>query len=350
MKRVLSIVLTLALVATVFAGCGCGNDKKIDKEAGYDVDKYIKLGKYTGFKYDIDQKKFDELLEEKTYESSEVNRPAKMGDEIEFGYTGYIKGKKVADLTQKDMAAETTQKDNEVYKKFTDALIGKSEGDTATVKLSGAEASKISNDKKKYKDTVTFKLKVDEVSEVKHAKVTNDWVKNESNEDVNTVEEFYDVIKDELETNAVAELWQKAIDNATMNSWPPELYDKVEKEEVADAEYNANEWDMSLEEYYAMNGDTEESLKKEYLNQVKSTLVMWEIVKEEDITVSKKEIDDKYNELFVSLKDDDEYKTIDDVKKNYSKSEIKESVYLEKAQNFVYENSNVKKTYKVHNN
>lgn len=350
MKRIIALCLTVALATTLFAGCSCGYGKKIDKEAGFEVDKYIKLGKYTGFKYDIDQKKFDDLLAEKTFESTEVERAAKMGDEIEFSYTGYIKGKKVDDLCQKSIAAETNQKDNNIYKKFTDALIGKKKGDTETVKLSGKDASKISNQKKKYTDDVTFKLKVIEVSEVKYPKVTNEWVEEESGEDVKNTEEFFQLIEQELDEQAVEDLWQKAVDNATMSSWPPELYDKIKEEEEADANYNASQWDMTLEEYYEMNGDTKESLEKEYMNEVKSILVMWAIVKEEHITVSAKEIEQRYNDLFVELKDDEEVKTMADVKKDYSKAEIKEAVYLDKAQKFVYKHSDVKKTYKVHNN
>lgn len=350
MKKVISLCLTVALAVSLFAGCSCGRDDEIDKEAGYKVDKYITLGKYKGFDYDIDQKKFDELLEEKTYEATEVSRAAKMGDEIEFSYTGYIKGKKVDDLSQDSVGGETDNPDNE-YKKFTDALIGKEEGDTATVKLSGADASKISKSKKKYTQSATFKLKVKEVSAVKHPKVTDEWAKDEGDYDVNTADEFFKSLETELENNAVADLWQEAIDNAKMTSWPPKLYDKVKKESEQDAAYIADEWDMSLDEYYAMNGDTKESLEKDYLNQVKSTLVMWAIVKEEDIKVSKKDIEARYKELLEDdLAEDDNYKTIADVKKDYPESEIKEAVYLNKAQIFVYDNSNVKKTYKVHNN
>ncbi|MCR5430457.1 MAG: FKBP-type peptidyl-prolyl cis-trans isomerase [Eubacterium sp.] len=350
MKKLLSIVLTVALAITMFTGCSCGYGKKVDKEAGFEVDKYIKLGKYTGFNYDITQKKFDELLDEKTFEATEVSRAAKQGDEIEFSYTGYINGKNVDDLSQNSVAVETNKNDNDVYKKFTDALIGKKKGDHATVKLSGADASKISNSKKKYTDEVTFKLKVIDINEVKYSKVTDEWVKDESEEDASNTKEFYDIIEVELEDNAKADLWQKAVDNATMSSWPPELYNKVKEEEEADARYNADQWDMSLNEYYKMNGDTKESLEKEYMNQVKSILVMWEIVKEEEIKVTDEDITKKYEELFNSVKDDGDYKTVDDLKKDYSKKEIKEAVYLEKAQNYVYDNSNVKKTYKVPTN
>ena len=107
MKRVISLLLAVALVTTLLVGCSCGQDKKIDKEAGFEVDKYIKLGEYKDFTYNIDQKKFDEMLAEKTYEATEVNRAAKMGDEIEFSYKGYVDDKKVKDLSQDDIAAET---------------------------------------------------------------------------------------------------------------------------------------------------------------------------------------------------------------------------------------------------
>lgn len=351
MKRVISVVLTVALVATIFAGCSCGYSKKIDEEAGYEVDKYITLGKYKGFKYNIDQKKFDTLFADKTFESTTVNRAAKMGDEIEFSYTGFIKDKKVPDLSQENIAAETDQKDNATYKKMTDALIGKKKGDSVTIKLSGADASKISNTSQKYTDEVTFKLKVIEVSKVKHVKVTDEWVKNESNEDVDTVAQFYKAIRQELIDNAKSDLWQRAIDNAKMTTWPTDLYEKVKEESEQDANYNAAQWDMTLEEYYKMNGDTEDSLEKEYLNQVKSTLVMWAVCKEEHITVSDKDIEARYAEMLKDdLKDDDDYKTVDDVKKDYSKKEIKEAVYLQKAMDFVYDHSDVKITYKPHNN
>ncbi len=354
MKKFGKIIVPIAIVIILAAFAGIiyyvkvvKPAKEIDEEAGYNANEYIELGKYTGFNYLINQKKFDDLVKEKTFSSESVSRAAKEGDEIEFSYTGYVDGKKVKDLSQENVAVETNQKENAVYSKFTDALIGKKKGDTVTVSIPGKDASIISKDKKKYDGTVTFKLKVEDVNKVDYAKVTDDWVKNESNEEVDTVKDFYDVVEAELDETATADLWQKAIDNATMTNWPPELYNKVKEEEEADARYNADQWDMNLKEWYAMNNETEDSLKKEYLNQVKSTLVMWAIVKEEHITCSDSDIEERYQELFEELKEDGEYKTLDDVKKDYSKSEIREAVYLDKAQQFVYDNSNVKKTYKV---
>lgn len=345
MKRIISIVLTLTLIVSLATGCGGRN---VDKEAGFKVDDYIKLGQYTDFDYNIDQAKYDELLEEKTYSSEGVNRAAKMGDEIEFSYTGYIKGKKVKDLSQKDISTDTKQEDQNLYKKFADALIGKKKGDTASVTASGKEASTVSKSKKKYTDNVTFKLKVIEVNEVEYAKVTDEWVKDESGEDAETAEEFYDIIDKELVDNAKADLWKKAVDDATMSSWPPALYDKVKEEEEADAAYEADQWNMSLKEYYEMQGETKETLEEEYMFQVKSTLVMWAIVSKENIKVTNKEVADRYKSLFEELQDGETYKTIADVRKDYSRAEIKEALYLEKAQNFVYDNSNVKITYKGH--
>ena len=373
-KKLLSLVLTVALAATLFAGCGCGKKEKaineaIDKESGYEIDKYIELGKYTGFDYDIDQAKYDALLEEKTYEATSVDRAAKKGDEIEFSYTGYIKGKKVDDLSQDSVGAETSNPDND-YKKLTDALIGKKVGDKVTVKLTGKEASKLSNDnmdaelygndyssvdskkskKKEYKDDVTFKLKVKDVSKVNHPKVTEDWVKNESNEDVETVDEFFQLIDLELKDNAREDLWEKAVNNSKMLDFPQKLYDKVKEESENNDYYDADEMGMSLEEYHKQKGDTEESLERQYMKEVQSTLVAWAICKHENITVSEKEIEQRYKDLFDEIKEDKDTNTLDKVKKKYSKAEIKEAVYMDKAKDFVYDHSNVTKSYKQHNN
>ena len=321
--------------------------KEVDKMAGYDVDNYIELGKYDDFKYVITQKKWDDLLEEKTYSSEEVNRAAKKGDEVDFKSTAYIKGQKVDDLSSDSTGVEIGNSDSKLYSKLSKALVGLKKGDTASVKVSGKLVSEASKDKKTYSGVVKYDLKVIAVSEVKHAKVTDEWVKNESDEDVDNVKDFYAAMELTLDEDAKADLWQRAVDNATMSSWPPELYQSVKDEAEADARYTAEEWDMTLDEWYAMNGDNEETLKREYLNEVKSTLVMWEIVKKEHLTATDKEIESRYNELFEELKSDGTVKTMDEVKKDYTDKEIREAVLLDKAQNYVYDNSTVVKSYKV---
>ena len=356
MKKFKKLIVPIAIVVILAAFAGAiyyskviKPAKEVDEMAGYNANDYIELGKYKDFKYVISQKKFDDLLAEKTYSAETVDRAAKKGDEVEVSYTGLINKKKVDDLSQKDIGIDIGDKDNNKFlTDISNAVIGCKKGDIKTVKEIGAVASKASKSKKKYKEPVTFKVKVLGVSEVTYAKVTDEWVKDESDEDVDTAKEFYDVLETTLDENAMADLWQRAIDNAKMSSWPPELYKQAKEEEEADAAYNADQFNMTLDEWYAMNNQTEEDLDKEYLNSVKSTLVMWAIVKKEHITASDDEITEKYNELFEELKEsDDQYKTIDDVKKDYSKDEIREAVLLQKCQQFVYDNSTVKKTYKV---
>ncbi len=355
MKKFGKIIVPIAIVVIILAFAGIiyyskviKPAKEVDKIAGYNANDYVELGKYKDFKYVISQKKFDALLADKTYSAETVDRAAKKGDEVEVSYTGYINGKEVKDLSQKDVGIDIGDKaNNKFLKDISEAVVGCKKGDTKTVKEIGAVASLASKSKKKYKEPVTFKVKVLGVSEVTYAKVTDDWVKNESDEDVDTAADFYDVMEVTLEDNAKADLWQRAIDNAKMSSWPPELYKKAKEEEEADAAYNADQFNMTLDEWYAMNNQTEKDLDKEYMNSVKSTLVMWAIVKKEHITASDEEITEKYNELFEELKDDDQYKTLEDVKKDYQRKEIQEAVYLDKCQQFVYDNSDVKKTYKV---
>ena len=150
-----SIVLILAVFAgAIYYSKVIKPSKEVDKMAGYKVDDYIELGKYKDFKYDISQKKWDDLLEEKTYSAEEVDRAARKGDEVDFKYTAYIKGKKVADLSAKSAGAEIGNADSELFTRLSNALIGKKKGDTVSVSVSGAVASEASKDKKKYVDFI----------------------------------------------------------------------------------------------------------------------------------------------------------------------------------------------------
>ena len=90
---------------------------------------------------------------------------------------------------------------------------------------------------------------------------------------------------------------------------------------------------------YDFSGYTEESLQEEYLNEVKSNLVMWKIVEKENLTASSSEIEDKYEELYA----DCGYDNVEEMKKDYTDKEIEEAVLLDKAMDVVYDNANITK-------
>lgn len=129
-----------------------------------------------------------------------------------------------------------------------------------------------------------------------------------------------------------------------MNGYPQEMYDSVKEEFDSDAAYYADSYGITVDEYlYDFSGYTEESLQEEYLNEVKSNLVMWKIVEKENLTASSSEIEDKYEELYA----DCGYDNVEDMKKDYTDKEIEEAVLLDKAMDVVYDNANITKSYSL---
>lgn len=129
-----------------------------------------------------------------------------------------------------------------------------------------------------------------------------------------------------------------------MNGYPQEMYDSVKEEFDSDAAYYADSYGITVDEYlYDFSGYTEESLQEEYLNEVKSNLVMWKIVEKENLTASSSEIEDKYEELYA----DCGYDNVEEMKKDYTDKEIEEAVLLDKAMDVVYDNANITKSYSL---
>ncbi len=319
----------------------------IDKEVGYKTEEYITLGKTTGFEYEITQEDFDKSVREETDAYGEVDRAAKSDDQIDFNYTAYIDDKKVEDLSATDVEFVINEAEDGVFKKFADAMLGLKPGDKTSVKIDGSEVNELSASKTKYDgQTVTFKLKLVTVSELEREKVTDKWVMDNYNEDygLETAADFYEWIKTYLEDEAKTTLWQKAVDKATMSGYPQELYDDIVTEFTQDANYQADMFGMETEDYL-MNfcRYTEKTLEEEYLNEVKSELVMWAIVKEKHFDTTSQEIEDKYEELYI----DCGYDSVDAMKEDYKKEEIRKAVLLDKTQEYVYDNSNVKESFKI---
>ena len=343
----LIIVIILGVFAgTIYYAKAIKPKKDINNEAGFNSEEYITLGKYTGLDYEITQQDFDECVKEETNTYDEVKRAAQNTDQIDFDYTGYVDGKKDDNISQKD-AEIIIGAEDEAFKAFSEAIVGHKSGEKVTVEMD--DATKLSADGSDYSGKkVKFTIKIKAVSELVVDEVTDEWVKDNYSEDegINTKEEFYEWCKAYLEDNARTELWQKVLDNSKMNGYPQDLYDDVVTEFTQDANYYADMFGTTTEEYLKdFCGYTDATLEEEYLNEVKSELVMWEIIKKEGFTCSDTEIEEKYEEMYEECG----YDTVEEMKKDYTKSEIKEAVYLDKAQDHVYSHSNVKESFKMPN-
>ena len=114
--------------------------------------------------------------------------------------------------------------------------------------------------------------------------------------------------------------------------------DNMEKDMEARLQYQG----LNLDNYLKMVGKTREEFRKEYeeqaRNSVKSRLIIEEIVKEEKVEASDKEIEEKLKEMAVNYG-----RTEDELKENEAlKNYIKGSIETEKAIEFIVKNAKIK--------
>ena len=71
---------------------------------------------------------------------------------------------------------------------------------------------------------------------------------------------------------------QKVLESSVVNKYSETAYQRVIEEVDGDYNYNAEFFGMTIDEYLEMNGMTEDDMEDEYMNALKSEMVMWAIV------------------------------------------------------------------------
>lgn len=321
----------------------------IDKELGFKTEDYISVGDITGLSYEVTQEEWDECVNEDTNYHIEVNRAAKDTDLVDFDYTAYIDDKKIEDLSMEEQSIDIGDSENtDAYKTFSDAIKGHKKGDKLTLHIKdGKEANVLSLNGTDYSGkAIKYELKIRSVSALRVDKVTDKWVKENYQEErgVETVDEFYEWEKEYINEEIIKpDLWNQAIEKVTLKAIPSELQqeviDSLDMDTAAEAEYAG----MSLEEYKNMYGLTDEAMQENYDLQLKSELLLWQLVKDLKLTATEEEIEEEYENSYLEAN----LESVEEMKELYTDEEMKEVVLLNKAQDYVYENANIKYSYKI---
>ena len=106
--------------------------------------------------------------------------------------------------------------------------------------------------------------------------------------------------KQSLIEDAKAELWSKVLESSVVNKYSETAYQRVIEEVDGDYNYNAEFFGMTTDEYLEMNGMTEDDMEDEYMNALKSEMVMWAIVEKEGLAnkITDEDIQNKWDELY----------------------------------------------------
>ncbi len=342
------IVVILAVFAGVVYWAKVIKPKSdINKEVGYNTEEYIKLGQVKGIEDEISQEEWDENLADETNEYDVVDRAAKETDQVDVDIVAYIDNKKVDDLSMKEASFYIGKNDDAADKKVYDKLIGTKAGQKLSLEVSGDEAKELAGSVEDYSGKkVKLEIKVRDVSELVVNKVTDKWVK-ENLEDlygVTTAKELYEWEKQYIiESNLKERLWKKVVDNATMSGYPADLYNDIVAELDGHIEAEAKDEGISVKEYKKQYQYTDEKLDEEYTYNVKSELVMWQLVKDLGFEASDDEIEEMYENEYEEVNLD----SVEEMKKLCTKDEMKEAVLLDKAQQYVFDNAKISYNYKI---
>lgn len=361
MKKRSYILAAAALAAAVMlAGCESKNqDKNQDNEqnaaadnaAGsseealnFKVTDYVKLGDYKGLEVtypavlevadeDVQQYIQDEL--EGNTEYKEVkDRAAEVGDVVNIDYTGTINGEEFEGGT--DTGYDLELGSGEFLEEFESSLVGKKTGETAVFKLTFPE---------EYDENVAgkeaeFTVKVNSVSESSVPEYNDEYVQSIS--ECKTVKEYEESVRERLETDAKDEsemearenALRMAVENATLDGYPQQLYDFFYEDTETGYKNYAEFMGMEYEEFLG-SYVTEEEIADLASEQTNEYLVTQAILEKEGKEIS----DSDYKKLAEEMAKENDYDTLEEYENDYGAVYVRTQLIREKAIDILYESA-----------
>ena len=348
----------IIIILAVFAGVvyyqkKVEPEKELLKEMNYGVSSmkdyfsnYISLGNYKGLTYEITQDMWDESVSDETNEYNTAKKVAEDTDQVAYNLTGYVDDKKDSNITHKDQEVIIGENSKGALKIISDAIKGHKSGEEITIE--GLNASDFATDGSDYSGkNVKFVAKIKSVSKLYVEKVTDKWVKENYYDDygLENADDFYKWCKQSLIEDAKAELWSKVLESSVVNKYSETAYQRVIEEVDGDYNYNAEFFGMTTDEYLEINGMTEDDMEDEYMNALKSEMVMWAIVEKEGLAnkITDEDIQNKWDELY----QEGDFESEEDMKSQYTDEEIRQGALMDKAVDWVYDHAKVKFSYKI---
>ena len=264
----------------------------------------VKLGKYNGVtvtKIDtsVSDEEVAEALERERNNNARTvtvtDRPVAEGDTAVIDYEGFVDG--VAFEGGKGENHPLEIGSHSFIDTFEDQLVGKNAGDEVDVNVTFPEKYQAADLAGK---PALFKVKIHEVKAKELPELNDEFAQDVS--EFNTLEEYKEDLKkhlevqkeDEAKRTKEDEAIQKIIDKSTMEI--PEAMIKTQCENmVNEFAQRLAQSGLSMEQYMQFSGLTldklEEQVRPEAETRIKSSLVLEQIAKDENIEVSEEEID-----------------------------------------------------------
>lgn len=347
MRKLFGIAAVMAAVC-VLGGCGKGSDPSDKTEApntevvrvDVDASEYVELGQYKGLTLESTPTTVsDEEVEEQvkslcadyaTTEEVTDRNDVRDGDTVNINYELYVNGEQNEDYSLEDVEMTIGEGYYVLGDEFDmeTGVIGSKVGDTVTLNLKFPED---------YEDpemaglACEMKIKINSILKEVIPELTDAFIKE--NTDCNTIAEYREQIRAELESTAEDEaegadqlaLWEKIMDSSKMKKdFTAEMIEQEKNNIMIENEEWAGYFDMDMDsfiqEYYGMSLDdyAAYSLKEQCVTDL--------ILKEEGITLS----DDEYKEKVAALMNEYAMESEDELYEYYSEDSLKEEFLSDK--------------------
>ena len=264
----------------------------------------VKLGAYKGLEIEKQAVKVSTAevngalkdMQEKAGRMVVVDRPAKNGDTVVIDFVGKKDGVAFDGGTAKGY--ELVLGSGSFIPGFEDQLVGTKAGEQKVLNVTFPKDYPAENLADK---PCTFDVTVHEVREKVLPELDDEFAKNVSEFD--TLEEYKKSIKEQIkkqkeakaEQEAEEKLIEKIVDNAVVDI-PQVMVDEQADEFIHSFEHQLSHQGLSLDGYLKYMNTTLDALKKSRLDDAKKTvktrLVLEAIIKAENITLEKKEVED----------------------------------------------------------
>lgn len=206
---------------------------------------------------------------------------------------------------------------------FEDQLIGMKVGEEKDINVTFPEDYHAEELKGK---PVVFKVKVNEIKEVKLPELDKDFFDDLGMEGIDTKEALEKQVKENIKTRKESQAEDKYIDalldeisKNTEIEIPDNMVDEEAHRMVHQFADHIAMQGISIDQFYQMTNSNEDELKEKYkeeaLKRVKNRLIIEEIIKVEKIKVTEKEINERIDEIAKKYN-----MTKEEVLKNYGDS------------------------------
>ncbi|WP_051688552.1 trigger factor [Butyrivibrio sp. AE2032] len=332
----------------------------------YDLDKLVKLGEYTGITIEATKTEITDEAVESSLKSAYASNPlmkdvtgrkVESGDTVDIDFEG-----KYAD-TLEAFEGGTSEHYSLVIGSgsfidgFEDGLIGVGIGETVDLNLTFPENYQATDLAGK---DVVFTVKVNGIK-VAEEEPSDEWVASLGLEDAKTLEEYKAQLKEELEADAEeeykAEVMNQAIevavDNATVEEVPEELYNRYSKMVNSSVESyiqqlyytygvqtTVDEYITSLMQSNGISGTVEDYLGDIITQQTKRSMIVQAIANKEGIEVSEQEVDDMIRTYYDSYYSQ-MYSTFEEFKAILDTEDYRETILTDKVAEFLVEKDTV---------